>query len=63
MKGGLKSGQREVLEAKVLRPLREGYDSLTKTEKKLASYVLSRPALPGAGNRLDHRRAISASAR
>ena len=36
MKGGLKSGQREVLETKVLQPLREGYDRLTKTEKKLA---------------------------
>ena len=43
MKGGLKSGQREVLEAKVLQPLREGYDQLTKTEKKLAGYLQSRP--------------------
>ena len=43
MKGGLKSGQRELLEAKVLQPLREGYDRLTKTEKKLAGYLLSRP--------------------
>ena len=43
MKGGLKSGQREVLETKVLQPLREGYDRLTKTEKKLAGYLLSRP--------------------
>ena len=37
------SDQGELLEAKVLRQLREGYDSLTKTEKKLARYVLSRP--------------------
>jgi len=37
------SNQRELLEEKVLRPLRDGYDALTKTEKKLASYVLSRP--------------------
>ncbi len=43
MKGGLKSGQRKVLETKVLQPLREGYDRLTKTEKKLAGYLLSRP--------------------
>ena len=43
MKGGLKSGQREVLEAKVLQRLREGYDQLTKTEKKLAGYLQSRP--------------------
>lgn len=43
MKGGLKSGQREVLETKVLQPLREGYDRLTKTEKKLAGYLQSRP--------------------
>src|ERR1041385_4771021 len=43
MKGGLKSGQREVLETKVLQPLREGYERLTKTEKKLAGYLLSRP--------------------
>ena len=43
MKGGLKSGQREVLEAKVLQRLREGYDRLTKTEKKLAGYLQSRP--------------------
>ena len=43
MEGGLKSGQREVLETKVLQPLREGYDRLTKTEKKLAGYLLSRP--------------------
>src|SRR5215510_15477761 len=43
MKGGLKSGQREVLETKVLQPLREGYDQLTKTEKKLAGYLTSRP--------------------
>ena len=56
MKGGLKSGQREVLETKVLQPLREGYDWLTKTEKKLAGYLLSRPDCLGAGDRLDHRR-------
>ena len=43
MKGGLKSGQREVLETKVLQPLREGYDRFTKTEKKLAGYLQSRP--------------------
>ena len=43
MKGGLKSGQREVLETKVLQPLREGYDRLTRTEKKLAGYLQSRP--------------------
>lgn len=43
MKGGLKSAQREVLEAKVLQRLREGYDQLTKTEKKLAGYLQSRP--------------------
>lgn len=43
MKSGLKSGQREVLEAKVLQPLRANYDDLTKTEKKLAGYLLSRP--------------------
>ena len=43
MKGGLKSGQREVLETKVLQPLRERYDRLTKTEKKLAGYLQSRP--------------------
>src|SRR4051795_2546138 len=43
MTGGLKSGQREVLETKVLQPLRDGYDRLTKTEKKLAGYFLSRP--------------------
>ena len=43
MKGSLKSGQREVLEAKVLQRLREGYDQLTKTEKKLAGYLQSRP--------------------
>jgi len=43
MMGGLKSGQREVLETKVLQPLREGYDRLTKTEKKLAGYLQSRP--------------------
>jgi DNA-binding MurR/RpiR family transcriptional regulator len=43
MKGGLKSGQREVLETKVLQRLREGYDRLTKTEKKLAGYLQSRP--------------------
>lgn len=43
MKGGLKSGQREVLEAKVLQRLRQGYDQLTKTEKKLAGYLQSRP--------------------
>lgn len=43
MKGGLKSGQREVLEAKVLQRLRAGYDQLTKTEKKLAGYLQSRP--------------------
>ena len=42
-RNGLKSGQREVLEAKVLQPLRTGYDRLTKTEKKLAGYLLSRP--------------------
>jgi len=35
--------QRELLQAKVLQPLRESYDSLTKTEKKIASYFLSRP--------------------
>lgn len=43
MKGGLKSGQREVLETKVLQPLREGYDRFTRTEKKLAGYLQSRP--------------------
>lgn len=43
MKSGLKSGQREVLDAKVLQPLRAHYDELTKTEKKLAGYLLSRP--------------------
>jgi DNA-binding MurR/RpiR family transcriptional regulator len=37
------SKQGELLEAKILRQLREGYDALTKTEKKLATYVLSRP--------------------
>jgi DNA-binding MurR/RpiR family transcriptional regulator len=43
MKGGLRSGQREVLETKALQPLREGYDRFTKTEKKLAGYLQSRP--------------------
>ena len=37
------SGQRELLQAKVLQPLRDSYDTLTKTEKKIASYFLSRP--------------------
>lgn len=37
------SNQRELLKDRVLRSLRDGYDALTKTEKKLASYVLSRP--------------------
>jgi DNA-binding MurR/RpiR family transcriptional regulator len=37
------SGQRELLQAKVLQPLRDSYDALTKTEKKIASYFLSRP--------------------
>ena len=37
------SGQRELLQAKVLQPLRDNYDTLTKTEKKIASYFLSRP--------------------
>ncbi|HVM85555.1 MAG TPA: MurR/RpiR family transcriptional regulator [Candidatus Binatia bacterium] len=37
------TGQRELLQAKVLQPLRDSYDSLTKTEKKIASYFLSRP--------------------
>jgi DNA-binding MurR/RpiR family transcriptional regulator len=37
------SGQRDLLEAKLLQPLRDSYDRLTKTEKKLASYFLSRP--------------------
>ena len=35
--------QRELLQAKVLQPLKDSYDSLTKTEKKIASYFLSRP--------------------
>jgi len=37
------ASQRELLQAKVLQPLKDGYDSLTKTEKKIASYFLSRP--------------------
>jgi DNA-binding MurR/RpiR family transcriptional regulator len=37
------SRQGELLEERVLRQLREGYDSFTKTERRLASYVLSRP--------------------
>ncbi|HVO01003.1 MAG TPA: MurR/RpiR family transcriptional regulator [Candidatus Cybelea sp.] len=37
------TGQRELLQAKVLEPLRASYDTLTKTEKKIASYFLSRP--------------------
>jgi len=35
------SGQHELLQAKVLQPLRDSYDTLTKTEKKIASYFLS----------------------
>lgn len=34
----------ELLEAAVLKPLQDGYDRLTKAEKKLAGYVLARPS-------------------
>jgi DNA-binding MurR/RpiR family transcriptional regulator len=46
MKAGANGGSPKgelPLEAKVLRQLRESYDGLTKNEKKLARYVLSRP--------------------
>jgi DNA-binding MurR/RpiR family transcriptional regulator len=42
-RGHAASGQRDLLEAKLLQPLRDGYDRLTKTEKKIAGYFLSRP--------------------
>jgi DNA-binding MurR/RpiR family transcriptional regulator len=42
-RGEALSGQRDLLEAKLLQPLRDRYDRLTKTEKKIASYLTSRP--------------------
>lgn len=35
--------ENKLLDAEVLAPLKQNYDSFTKTEKKLASYLLSRP--------------------
>lgn len=43
MDGGVKSAQQKLLEKNVLKPLREGTHRLTKAEKKLAGYLLSRP--------------------
>ena len=37
------SDDNKLLEAEVLAPLKQNYESFTKTEKKLASYLLSRP--------------------
>ena len=42
-RGEAPTGQRDLLEAKLLRPLRDGYERLTKTEKKIAAYLLARP--------------------
>lgn len=42
-RGEALSGQRDLLDAKLLQPLRDRYDRLTKTEKKIATYLTSRP--------------------
>jgi DNA-binding MurR/RpiR family transcriptional regulator len=40
----MESQRSEFLDAVVLEPLQAGYDELTKAEKRLATYVLSRPS-------------------
>jgi len=39
----LEAERREALEAAVLGPLQARYERLTKAERKIASYVMSRP--------------------